>query len=970
MSDVEYIGGDVDPALLQRQIEIGFSNAGATTRAGKWGNWRTSIDGLLGRLTQHVKGTKDGPCYLGGSVVAGNRSANSVPHMDLLVLDLDTGENIDTLITKLQKLGWFALIYTTHSHLKPVTDIKKDAVVKWLGGDSAVEPDIDHAKAYLIDVKRYRPEILEDAELLETQHTGDGIKLFVKHKPMPKFRVVLVLKERFVFAKRAIKQADAIVEWKERYAGASKRLGAFFDRSCVDPSRLFYTPRHPDDDSDYRICVVAGDPVDLDTVDRVATSEKGDLSPYERMAFKMRKSEGKNYETPGLGKFFGQFGDRFEVESWLMDVDIEGDRGSRPSGPGRTHLCPNDDAHSDAGNSEDKGFFCVNGTDSDNGATCKCMHDSCAELKTPNFVDLICQKLEYTDIEPLMQYIPLYAGETVPIPRTNGLNEEKKTVAIEPEVIEADEKLENRKWLSAYEARKSAESCDKDDLRKALWIATNCGMSELKAGEIESVKKILVDKAILKAKLFTDTYREGVTLRAKNEAKVSEECEKILKEWNQKYAKVTFGGKLRVLEEPSMKGTAPLFWGREDLAAKVSQKRMSVTDDSGNAKMEPIFKHWFNWEDVRDYDGIVFEPMRETPGRYNLWSGFAINPKKGNWEILRMHILDNICRGNQAYYDWLMTWMAHMVQRPWEKMSSAVVLKGVRGTGKSMLFDFLRMLFGNHALKVSNKDAVVGTFNAHQAALVLLVCEEAFWAGDMQAANALKDKISSNEMMLTPKGVDSMRVENYMSVAFISNEDWVVPASLGDERRFFVLEVGEARRGDSVYFKAMKKQMEQEGGLGAFLYDLQNYIPANSDWDVLRSPPATEWLIQQGVATMHKWESFFYSLLLDNGMTARGNKPDDIEPLSIDDENENLIPREDLKWFFEWAVSKTTAGRNKLNDPLVMDKLAKEWLLAEPEDQQLGELTMIKCPSGKVIKEHITKTKGLKFRTVKRITKL
>jgi hypothetical protein len=287
-----------------------------------------------------------------------------------------------------------------------------------------------------------------------------------------------------------------------------------------------------------------------------------------------------------------------------------------------------------------------------------------------------------------------------------------------------------------------------------------------------------------------------------------------------------------------------------------------------------------------------------------------------------------------------------------------------------MLFDFLRMLMGSHALKVANKDSVVGNFNAHQAALILLVCEEAFWAGDIQAANALKDKISSNEMLLTPKGVDSMRFENYMACAFVSNEDWVVPASLGDERRFFVLEVGERRMGDSEYFKAMMKQMKEQGGLGAFMYDLTHFVPKDSDWDVLRSPPVTEWLIEQGVSSMHRWESFFYKLLLSKGIDAKGQRPEGIEPVKIEDENENMITREDIEWFFEWYVSKVTAGRNKLTDPLIFDKLAKEWLMADPIDHELGALRMIRCPSGNEMRANLTASKGLQFRETKKVTKL
>jgi hypothetical protein len=266
------VHGEIDTALLAREIEIGLSPAGAATRPGRWKSWKSTVGGLLGIVTKHQVGDKDGNCFLQGATIGGERRSNSIPHMDLLVLDLDTGESVDEIVAKLRQLNLFAVVYTTHSHLKPITDVKKDDVIKWIGADVA-NPTVDDVKSYLINKKRYQEWVLEGAELLETQHTAEGIKMFIRHQPMPKFRIVLVLKDRFVFMNRAATQQAAITEWKERYAGASKLLGAFFDRSCTDPSRLFYTPRHPQSAGEWRVEVIAGRPLDIETVDRVTQEE-------------------------------------------------------------------------------------------------------------------------------------------------------------------------------------------------------------------------------------------------------------------------------------------------------------------------------------------------------------------------------------------------------------------------------------------------------------------------------------------------------------------------------------------------------------------------------------------------------------------------------------------------------------------------------------------------------------------------
>ncbi len=237
------VHGEISDEVLNREIEIGFSRKGSKTFPGGWLTFKGLVRQWLDSLSHHVEGAKDGPAFLQGSVIRGDRKAQAVPHLDFLILDLDTGESISELKQRLRKLGLFAVIYTTHSHMKPVTEVKKDAVVKWC---SKAEPDVKDVVGYLEHEKRYRPAVLVSATLEPTQHTEKGIMLVLRHKPMPKFRVMLLLKDRFVIAERPGTQKDAILEWKERYAGASKLLGCFFDRSCVDPSRTLLHAAPPE----------------------------------------------------------------------------------------------------------------------------------------------------------------------------------------------------------------------------------------------------------------------------------------------------------------------------------------------------------------------------------------------------------------------------------------------------------------------------------------------------------------------------------------------------------------------------------------------------------------------------------------------------------------------------------------------------------------------------------------------------
>jgi hypothetical protein len=111
------------------------------------------------------------------------------------------------------------------------------------------------------------------------------------------------------------------------------------------------------------------------------------------------------------------------------------------------------------------------------------------------------------------------------------------------------------------------------------------------------------------------------------------------------------------------------------------------------------------------------------------------------------------------------------------------------------------------------------------------------------------------------KGKDAIYVRNHIRLLVSSNSDWVVPAGL-EERRFFVIDVSEARMQDRKYFGAVINQMEK-GGREALLDFLMNYDLNGVD---LGKFPQTDALMEQKLHSMppvHKW---WYDRLMDGAV--------------------------------------------------------------------------------------------------------
>ena len=110
--------------------------------------------------------------------------------------------------------------------------------------------------------------------------------------------------------------------------------------------------------------------------------------------------------------------------------------------------------------------------------------------------------------------------------------------------------------------------------------------------------------------------------------------------------------------------------------------------------------------------------------------------------------------------------------------------------------------------------------------------------------------------MIEPKGVDPFPMPNRLKIVMATNNDWAVPAS-ADERRYFVLDVSDARRGDRVYFAGLHEAID--GGEAArFLHHLLGLDLGGFDF---RDVPQTAALAEQKILTFDSFDSFVFESL-------------------------------------------------------------------------------------------------------------
>lgn len=282
---------------------------------------------------------------------------------------------------------------------------------------------------------------------------------------------------------------------------------------------------------------------------------------------------------------------------------------------------------------------------------------------------------------------------------------------------------------------------------------------------------------------------------------------------------------------------------------------------------EPIYKPlgevWLKHPCRRQYNGITLEPGKDTPGFYNLWRGFSVQPIAGSWKRMRDHIFHVVCSHGDAAYQYVIGWLATAVQKPGEQAEVALCLRGKRGTGKGMLGNYMCKLFGGNGAHITNSKYMTGNFNSHLRDVVFLFADEAFWAGDKSGESVLKGIITEPTLTIEGKGQNVVFVKNMLHILMASNNDWLVPAGL-EERRFCVLDVSDERMQDKAYFADLVEEMDS-GGLAAMLYDLQNHDLSRFQ---IRDVPATSGLFEQKLQSLDDFTQWWFHRLSEGELIA------------------------------------------------------------------------------------------------------
>lgn len=269
-------------------------------------------------------------------------------------------------------------------------------------------------------------------------------------------------------------------------------------------------------------------------------------------------------------------------------------------------------------------------------------------------------------------------------------------------------------------------------------------------------------------------------------------------------------------------------------ATEMFQTKWRFTTGTGFEDYEQFFPLWRKDPTRRSINNIDFKQSDDPetfvqPLEFE-YQKLTADPSAEALELFKKLIALNT--NNDAILgDYLLKYIAHMLQKPFELPKVAIVISGQKGTGKDTLFDFLieHVIGQKHGINYQNNEQFFGKHDTGRMNKFLVKLEEADRKLFFANSAYLKSMITATRSMFNPKGKTEFSLMNYIRYIFTTNMTNPFDMSNG-ERRACILACSSEMKGNHEFWSKIRSVLfTKEGAVAVANYlmsiDISAYNP-------------------------------------------------------------------------------------------------------------------------------------------------
>lgn len=251
---------------------------------------------------------------------------------------------------------------------------------------------------------------------------------------------------------------------------------------------------------------------------------------------------------------------------------------------------------------------------------------------------------------------------------------------------------------------------------------------------------------------------------------------------------------------------------------KVKLQKFKIFEEYIHSQHFPKFDHA-----CFDASQILGIPDRHFGHAFNMFCGLPINPRtihtiynaykipldyqyltNPNLGVLLHHIKHTLCDDNDAIYEYLLNWLAYIVQNQGKKTGVMIVFIGPSGCGKSTFYSWLHPIFGQYFENIKTADLGAQFSGTSFNEKFLIAIDE--WnikeLDPKMADGLLKNIVTDPTMRVEAKYVQAYTATSHNNLMASTNFTFgIAPSSVGYFRRLLTIKCGSTK--PPQYYKEM-----------------------------------------------------------------------------------------------------------------------------------------------------------------------
>lgn len=309
----------------------------------------------------------------------------------------------------------------------------------------------------------------------------------------------------------------------------------------------------------------------------------------------------------------------------------------------------------------------------------------------------------------------------------------------------------------------------------------------------------------------------------------------------------------------------------------------------------------YNRMDFNPYNGIRNLNSKEITDNYNLFNGYnkvitTEYDKTKTDEILKpfKELLFELVGSEQEYFNYFYNFLAHLIQKPSERIPICFIFKSKQGVGKNVMLDVIGNLIGKaHYITSSNPKDFFSDYAEGFYRKLLVNINECEGKDTFDYEGKIKSFITEPTITLNPKFVRQTTISNFARLIIFTNKPNPIPIDVrSKDRRFVVFQSSEKylnNKYGTTFWTKLIDHFKNPKFL-ACLYDNLNSIKLD-DIKWKESRPITKAYLEMCKLYV-PIEAMFLENFIDN---KHYNKYDEDDDENVDNYNKTIdIPSVDL----------------------------------------------------------------------------